>query len=189
MGQQPNDKRVEGGEMKLSDKMTTLEMEIAIMDYFDVRQNMVVPNVFWSFFNHEVDLLSLTNAGYATEVEIKVSRSDLKADAKKKHNHESTLLKYLYFAVPENLAEFALEHIPERAGLFSVSRSKSHYKTPWQGEYSVNSWYVKKVKEAKRNGSARKWSNVEIHKLLRIGVMRILGLKKKILKYKEGERE
>jgi len=157
----------------LPDKISTLEMECAIMNYFGVRQNIVVPNVFWSFFIHEVDILSLSLSNYATEVEIKVSKSDLLADAKKKHNHESTLIKYLYFAVPDYLAEFALEHIPKRAGLFSVSRSVTGYRTL----------------DAEKNDIARKWSEKQVYDLLRVGVMRILGLKKKVLKYKEGERE
>ena len=175
--------------MKLPDKMSTLEMEVAIMGYLGVRQNIVIPNVFWAFFNHEVDILSLSLAGYATEIEIKISKADLKKDAKKKHCHESTLIKYLYFAVPEYLVEFAKLNIPERAGLFAVGRTTIGYKTPWQGEYRVQSWGFREVRKAKKNPGARKWSDASIHKLLRIGVMRIFGLKKKVLKYKEGERE
>lgn len=53
--------------------MTTLEMEIALMEYFGVRQNLVVPNAWWGLqgLNHECDLVRLSKNGYATEIEIK----------------------------------------------------------------------------------------------------------------------
>ena len=167
-------------------KITTLEMEVAIMHYFGVRQNIVVPNVSWAFFRHECDILSLSASGYATEVELKISKSDLKADAKKKHKHESALLKYLYFAVPDYLVDFALLNIPERAGLLSVCRIENtgYYKSSLNVFYEVPKIRVHVIRKAKNNESVKKWSDVQIHKLLRVGVMRILGLKRKLLKYK-----
>ena len=51
--------------------------------------------------------------------------------------------------------------------------------------YEVSNDY-EKLWELIKSGS--KWTDAEIHKLLRIGVMRILGLKRKILKNKfKGE--
>jgi len=175
--------------MNLDNNISTIEMEVAIMDYIGVRQNIVVPNVHWAFFNHECDILSLTASGYATEIEIKISKADLKKDAEKKHKHESTLLKYLYFAVPDYLVSFALENIPEMAGLMSVSRIKhcSEYKSSLNVFYDVPKIRVNIVREAIKDNTAKKWSEEQIKKLLRIGVMRILGLKRKILKYKFKE--
>ena len=42
---------------KKNDKITTLEMEVALMYNINIQQYIVVPNVFWTFFRHEVDLL------------------------------------------------------------------------------------------------------------------------------------
>jgi len=172
--------------MKSEDRITTLEMEVALMDYLGIRQNSVIPNVAWAFFSHEVDLLSLTLNGYATEIEIKISRADLRKDREKKHNHESDLLKYLFFAVPDYLVEFALLNIPERAGLLSVRRIKNtgYYQASLNVFYEVPPIRVNVIREAEKNKTARKWSDAQIYKLLRVGVMRILGLKRKILKYK-----
>ena len=70
----------------MKDKITTLEMEIAVMRWLGIRQNLVVPNVSWGLLNYEADVVSLTPSGYATEVEIKVSKADLLADFKKGHS-------------------------------------------------------------------------------------------------------
>ena len=172
--------------MKLTEKISTLEMEIALMIWVGILRNTVVPNVFWSFFNHEVDLLSVTKSGYATEIEIKISKSDLKKDADKPHHHNSNMIKYFYFAVPDYLEEFAMEHIPERAGLLTVSKTK---RTQCGGWYSKPSYYVKKVRHAKIGTVVKKWTDADMLKLNKLGTLRILGLKKKVLKYKEGESE
>ena len=106
--------------------MTTLEVEIAMMKELRFNQNIVVPNVsFGMRVNgeslHECDLLCLTPSGYATEIEIKVSKSDLKKDASKNHCHIHKGIKAFWLAVPEELKDFALDHIPYRAGLYYVT--------------------------------------------------------------------
>jgi len=170
--------------MNKIDKISTLEMEVSLMNYYGVQQDILVPNV-TAFFRHEVDILKVTPAGYATEIEIKISKADLKKDAEKKHKHESNLLKYFYFAVPDYLVEFALLNIPDRAGLLSVSRVKrAGYRASINIYYDVPPIRVHVIREAKKNPIALKWSEEQVKKLLRIGVMRILGLKRKILKYK-----
>ena len=54
------------------------------MNFFNYRANLIVPNISWGLGLHECDLLVLTSSGYATEIEIKVSKADLKVvvDAK-----------------------------------------------------------------------------------------------------------
>ena len=104
--------------------MTTLEMEIAVMKDCDIRQNIVVPNVSFGIVRysyekgkekydelHECDILKVTLSGYATEYEIKVSESDFKADAKKKHSHDSKFIKQMYYVVPFEMLVFALKHL------------------------------------------------------------------------------
>jgi len=164
--------------------MKTIEMEIAVMQYFGVRQNIIVPNVYCSIngLYYECDLVRLTNSNYATEIEIKVLKSDLKKDKEKWHNHRSNLFKYLYFAVPVELSEFALSEIPEKAGLLSIEKRKIQYS--W--ERLPFAYKVNEIKKPKKNKLSRQWSDEERYKLLRLGTMRILGLKEKIIKYKIG---
>jgi len=151
--------------------MKSLEIEIALMEHLGVRQNTIVPNVSWSFLNYEADLVMLTGSGYATEIEIKVSKSDLKRDKEKRHYHDSDYFKYLYFAVPEKLTEFALTKIPERAGLYKVIDNGYRY-------------FVEQVKSPILNKNHKKWSPKERLRFAELGCMRILGLKKKLIEVK-----
>jgi len=153
--------------------MKTLDVELAMMVHMGFRKNLIVPNVSWGMnlggrVLHECDLLVLSKAGYATEVEIKVSKSDLIKDKDKLHNHEHPYIKNLYFAVPERLKDVALDHIPERAGLYVV------YKNKW------GSVYVGMEKKARSRANAVKWSFEDRYNLARLGAIRIFGLKDKI---------
>ena len=86
--------------------MTAREVEIGVADKFNYRQNVIVPNVSWGIgLRYEADLVVLRPSGYAVEVEIKVNASDIKADLKKRHQHDSKLFRELWFAVPEELAD------------------------------------------------------------------------------------
>lgn len=159
--------------------MKTLDIEIALMKYLDVRKNIIVPNVHWGLnlnnkYMHECDLLCLSTSGYATEVEIKISKSDLIKDKDKKHQHAHNHIKYLYFAVPEELKEIALTEIPEHAGLFSLHE--------WfDGHISVTT-----VRQPTANKLASKWTDEERMKLMRLGVIRIVSLKQQIKKLKNA---
>jgi hypothetical protein len=100
--------------------VTARDIEVAVAKHFDYRRNLIVPNISWGLLDYEADILVLSAAGYASEVEIKVSRSDLRRDSKKQHGHRSDLVKAFWFAVPEAIVDFALEHIPEDAGLLGI---------------------------------------------------------------------
>ena len=149
-------------------------MEVALMEHLGIRQNIIVPNVSWSFINYEADLVVLTKSNYATEIEIKVSKADLKKDKEKRHTHNSNYFKYLYFAVPKELVEFALTEIPEKAGLYEVYRS-----------HRDNRYWVNQVRAPKLNKKCVKWKASERSYLAALGCMRILGLKKKLIKLGE----
>lgn len=49
--------------------------------FFDRKHLVMVPNCNWT--GHEADILAITNSLRLIDIEIKISRSDLKADAKK----------------------------------------------------------------------------------------------------------
>ena len=97
----------------------------------------VFPNVFYK--NYECDLLKLTKAGFTYEYEVKISKSDLKADALKKQKyikeagvweinqltkHESLLagkrVNYFSYIVPQGIVD--VDEIPEWVGLIYVEK-------------------------------------------------------------------
>jgi hypothetical protein len=98
-------------------------MELAVSNFFGIRQNMIVPNVSWGLGIHECDLLIVTKSGFASEVEIKISKHDLKKDGEKHHGHRSRLIKRLFFAIPLSLVEFSI-YIPARAGILVVRNAE-----------------------------------------------------------------
>lgn len=152
--------------MKNKTKFTTLDIEIAVTEFFGIRRNIIVPNVFWGLgFGHELDLCILSQSGYATEVEIKISKRDLFRDKDKRHNHYSAYLKRLFFAVPYWLVDEALDEIPETAGLFSIVERPA-------GIYAVI------VRKPINKKGALPWPEAHRLKLCELGTMRILGLKK-----------
>lgn len=166
--------------------MKTIDIEITVMKWLDIRKNLVVPNVSgWRIrgIYHECDILSLTKSGYATEIEIKISKSDLLKDKQKPHGHHSYMIKYLYFAVPDRLKDYALEHIPARSGLLTIRANPEYLKVSTYGIHSHtdNRKHLLTVeRKPVVNSKAHKWTDEQRIKLSRLGAMRILGLKQKI---------
>jgi hypothetical protein len=150
------------------------EMEVILARYFDYRRNLIVPNISYGLHIHEVDLLVVTPAHYATEVEIKVSIADLKADLKKPHGHRSNKIRLLYFAIPEELQIKATPLIPERAGLIVVRGNKT--KSYFQAEV---------VKAPIVNKLARKLTDKEVNHVYELAAMRIWSLKEVVYRLKK----
>jgi hypothetical protein len=161
--------------------MKTIEMEIVLSHYFNHRQNLIVPNVSWSYFMHELDLLILSRAGYAREIEIKVSMSDLKRESFKHHNHESRKIRQLYFAISENVfkhKDFTLDLIPERAGLLVIEKNPKAK----PNEFKIYNYRVTEHRKAKIDINAEKWQEKDITNVTRLGAMRIWTLKKQLFR-------
>ena len=172
--------------------MKTLEVELAIMEYYDYRKNIIVPNVSWGIVGlyYECDLVRLSAKNYATEIEIKVSKADLLRDKKKFHNHGSELFRYLYFAVPSELEAYAISRIPEKSGLLSVTKREKEIVTGYEWvKPELKDYKVKVAKKPRINKRARQWTDKERDKLLRLGTMRIFGLKKKLLLLERERKE
>lgn len=159
-----------------------IDIELAIFNLYDIRKHIIVPNVSdqMCLVPFETDILVLTQSGYATGFEIKVSKSDLKADLKKKQytrfiNKENGILlqelyyakkfKYIHYAVPKNLEETALSMIPEFVGLY-VYENFEYPKLPT----------FKCVKEAKKL-KTQSWLKKDRIELMRLGCMRMHSLK------------
>lgn len=156
--------------------MKTLDIEVALLTALNIRQNIIVPNISFGISRkidgkchnlHECDILSLTKSNYATEYEIKVSKSDFKADKKKKHKHNSLFIKYFCYVVPLEMKAFAEERLEEGQGLIIVTDK-------------LKLSYVALPKEQK----CVKWTDEERLKLAHLGCMRIKNLKTKISKNK-----
>lgn len=85
---------------------------------------LICPNT--GVFGWEADLVSVTSSMYAHEFEIKISRSDFKADAQKILKHKTLISKRrtypgpsrFFYVVPTGLLD-GLD-VPEHAGLIEV---------------------------------------------------------------------
>ena len=141
--------------------MKALDIELALAVHFNARVNIIVPNVSWGANIHECDMLVITRAGYAYEIEIKTTKADLKRDGRKRHGHNDTRIKALYFAMPKSLTAFA-EYVPDRAGIIGVSGGFCDF-----------------VREAKFSNS-EPFTLQEKFEISRLGTMRIWTLKEKI---------
>jgi hypothetical protein len=157
--------------MVLSEKITTLEIEVKVASHFNYRQNIIVPNVSWGVNLHECDLLIIRKSGYGIEVEIKVTKSDLKADAKKPHEHTDRMdrLSELYFAIPDYMKN-CVEYIPERAGILLVSKHDGYFG-------------LSMLRSPQINKNRRKFTDSEMLKVAHLGTMRIWNLKRTINSY------
>lgn len=149
--------------------ITSAEIELAIANHLGIRTHLIIPNISWGLGVHECDLLVLSKSGYATEVEIKVSASDLKADTQKGHGHKSKKIKYLYFAIPSYLCNY-IEFIPKRAGIFIIT--------------STNRVFC--IATPEQNKDARPLTLQEQCDMARLGALRIWGLKRTIVNDKHN---
>jgi len=151
--------------------ISTEEIEFWVAHHFNIRTNLVVPNVSWGLGVHECDLLICSKSGYCTEVEIKVSASDLKKDLTKGHSHKNIKIKYLYFAIPSYLAQY-IEYIPKKAGIFIIT---SKHK-------------VFCIAKPVQNKDCRPLTLQEQYEMARLGALRIWNLKNRCSNYKANSK-
>jgi len=152
----------------------TIEIEVALAKYYGIRTHIIVPNISWGFaWMHECDMFIISRAGIATEVEIKISKSDLLADFKKGHDHKDGQgrITYFYYAMPETLYEKCKDLIPEEAGILTCNRGD------WEGA----SVYVKEKRKPIKRKNSRKLTLEEQFKIAKLGCLRIFPLKSKII--------
>ena len=165
---------------KVKDKpIKTIDIEVALSKYYGVRKHLIVPNISWGLPGmHECDMFIITTAGIATEIEIKISKSDLLADFKKGHDHKDrqNRISYFYYAMPEVLYEKCKDLIPTDAGILVAKRQT------WDDKKV----YMKLVRDAVKRKGTRKLTTEECFKIARLGTMRIWSLKEKIIKLQNG---
>ena len=152
-------------------------VEISVAELVGWRANVVVPNVSWGLgLRHECDLLILDKQGRFTEVEIKVSLADLKADFKKGHGHKSKLISRLVYAVPQSLLESAKELVPKGQGIIAVkwNTRRGRHEAHWE-------------RVAKHDKTKPKPSEAVVKKFMALGCMRIWSLKKTVMNIKRRQ--
>ena len=177
-----------------------IQSRLAQIDQFNLRRNIVVPNVSWGLLEYEADFVSLSKSGYLTEVEIKRSWEDFRKDFQKKHMHDDPRIAYFYYCVPRSIAYRVLdalyvvnpveskyrkynitgikEGVPANAGLIIYdNHDRQGNECEWIG---IDFWAF-----AGRRKIARKLTEAEQLKLAHLGCMRLWDLKKKIAKLQE----
>ena len=159
------------------DKITTIEIEEKLARFFNYRQNIIVPNISWGFYIHECDLLILRRSGHLLEVEIKVSRADLKKDQKKEHGHVDNRIRELWFAIPDYL-EDGIACIPERAGILVLSREDNYWPD----------LDCRVLRPAWVNNKVVKLCESERLVIARLGTLRIWSLKRKIIDIRNNKK-
>jgi hypothetical protein len=145
-------------------KLKAIDLELALVSYYNPREYLIVPNVSWGLMNYEVDMLILSKTGYATEIEIKVSKYDCWADTKKKHGHQNKIVKHLYFALPDYLLEKCIQYIPPHAGIFTIGWKRKDCK----------------IVRSPETQNKYKFTIEQRAKLGRLGALRIWKLKRKL---------
>lgn len=159
-------------------ELTIDEIQIALRNsgIWNKRQDIFIPNLSWGLLQYEADLVIITKSGYLTEVEIKRSWEDFKADFKKGHEHNDPRVYNFYYCVPESIVARVAEFLLGKYGsncpamlCFEESGSISHY-------FGVG--------RAHRGG--RKLFIEEQLIAARLGCMRVWNLKEKLLKQKQN---
>ena len=148
--------------------MTANQVEIKVAMLLNYRVYTIVPNVSWGLgLSHECDMLCLDRKGRFTEIEIKVSASDLKADFKKAHGHQSNIISRLFYAMPIALCEKYADLIPRDCGIIAIKQQEIRGALVYRAEYYRQCRH--RVKQLP--------SSDTIQKFMELGCMRIWTLK------------
>lgn len=157
--------------------MKTKEMEYALYKHFFNSYILITTNItsLKGFFSHECDLLMVSKSRILTEVEIKVSKSDLKADMLKTHQHKCSGIKRQYFAIPSEIADDEImKLIPENFGVLIVTKTK--YRETYMKKVPVvhTSYRVREVRRApiNENYDGKKINDSELLNLHRLASYR-----------------
>ncbi len=153
-------------------------VELAVVGLFDYRRNHCVPNVSWGWaLGHEADLIVVDQNLKVTEVEIKVSLSDLKADFRKINGHRSSRIGRMYYAIPEYLVEKGFPLIPKEFGVIVV-KEVHHYGIGEPQEILTTTYKAMYLRQCRHRKGYEGITKDQLLKLLDLGCMRIWSLKR-----------
>lgn len=156
--------------MKTDKHIHAGHIEVAVALLLNYRIYTIVPNVSYGLgLIHECDMLALDRNDRFTEIEIKISPSDLKADFTKSHGHKSEFISKLVYAMPEWMCEKYEEIIPSNCGIISVYNVRDQGQSPI---YKAEHWRM-----VRHDKTKAKPSRTIIRKFMELGCMRIWSLK------------
>ena len=172
------------GDTKLS--IEEIEVAIASSREFHFLKNLVVFNVnglsMTLPIHHECDVLVLSKSGYLTEIEIKRSWTDFLADFSKAHQHRSEYIKYFYYCVPLSMCDEVKKYLEENASKNDLYKDRGIITYDEDG-------YIQIKKVAKQYYNPKKLFLEQQLELARLGSMRVITLKKKIIKFQHNDKE
>lgn len=143
------------------------QIELAVVALLNYRRFVIVPNVSWGLgLNYEADLLALDPQNRFTEIEIKTTPGDLRADFKKSRYHDASWVSRLCYAVPEDLVADVQAVVKPGVGIIAVSACS----------HGIG-WKARWIRQARHNALCREPSDAVIKKFMSLGCMRIWSLK------------
>lgn len=157
---------------KILSKTAIISANEIINGFIDVvfrkkTNNKIFPNIFIDRW--ECDLLEITKAGHTYEYEVKISRSDFKADARKQTFRQSKAnairsgrTNYFYYITPKDL--IVSDEVPEYAGLIYVIPYEARFYSHEKGYYSKNRYRFDVIKSAPKLSA----NKIEPNKLLKL---------------------
>lgn len=173
-------------------KRSLYEIEVALAEspFFSFKTNIIAFNVCGLSATlpifHECDMLLVSKSGYLTEIEIKRSFEDFKKDFKKSHKHEDMgLIKNFWFCVPKSIYQKILDSkiLDDN---FNTYFSFILYDEDLRLELRTWSEFATDVmKEKVVDRNYRKLFLEQILEIARLGSMRVIGLKKKLIEKEE----
>ena len=133
------------------------------------RTDIIIPNLSWGMLNYEADLVIINKSHYMTEVEIKRSFSDLKADFKKAEMHNDERVRELWYALPASIEEKAMQFFQQKEIGDKCRKMYNDYRR-W---YPAILWYdehgsIKKNYQCPYTGKGRKLFLEEVVKISRL---------------------
>ena len=112
----------------------------------------IIPNIY--VYSWESDMISITKAGYLHEYEIKITKSDFKADMKKQKKHQilekgltANRPNYFWYVCPDCIIKY--EDIPAYAGVIYIGenyiRWNKRRKAPLLHKEKVREYILQKM--------------------------------------------
>lgn len=147
-----------------------LVSDALVMQFFPPRRYFVVPNVSYGWgLSYEADVIAISPSGWASEVEVKTSAADLKADClKAKHRRISLRIRNMWYCVPEDSVTLALD--PAYVGLECGVMT-------WRFDVIRDKISCCVMRKPKANPAALKCTPQQIQDLLRLGTLRYWDLR------------
>ena len=124
-------------------RLTIKQIELSIKWcalIFNPRTDIMVPNLSFGLLNHEADIAIINKSGYLTDIEIKRSLDDLKADFKKKVFHKDDKVRNFCYCLPLSIKDKATEVFDTHQEEIKTVYGTEEYKMPtvlWYNENGV----------------------------------------------------